>query len=63
MTEGNQFLNRGILFSLLKSTRGNICVRQSQGLLSLLLVKIAADQLDRRFPFAESGLEQQVRTK
>ena len=44
MTEGNQFLNRGISFSLRKSTRGNIHVRQPQSSLTLLSVKVAADQ-------------------
>ena len=45
ITERNQFLNRGISFSLRKSTGGNIYVRQTQSSLTLLSVKIAADQL------------------
>ena len=45
MTDGNQFLNRRISFSLRKPTRGNIYERQPQSSLTLLSVKIAADQL------------------
>ena len=45
MTDGNQFLNRGISFSLRKPTHGNIYERQPQNSLTLLSVKIAADQL------------------
>ena len=45
MTDGNQFLNRGISFSLRKPTRGNIYVRQPHSSLTLLSVKIASDQL------------------
>ena len=44
-TDGNQFVNRGISFSLRKLTRGNIYVRQPQSSLTLLSVKIAANQL------------------
>ena len=45
MTDGNQFQNRGISFSLRKPTRWNIYLRQPQSLLTLPSVKIAADQL------------------
>ena len=45
MTDGNQFLNRGISFSLRKPTRWQIYLRQPQNSLTLLSVKIAADQL------------------
>ena len=45
MTDGNQFLNRGILFFLRKPTRWNLYLRQPQNSLALLSVKIAADQL------------------
>ena len=45
MTDGNQFLNRGFSFPLRKATRGNIYERQPQNSLTLLSVKIAADQL------------------
>ena len=65
VTERNQFLNRGISFSLRKSTRGNIYVRQTQSSLTLLSVKTAADQLVKLSSifFAESGFEQQVSAK
>ena len=42
---GNQFLNRAISFSLRKATRWKIYLRQPQNSLTLLSVKIAADQL------------------
>ena len=45
MTDGNQFLNRGISFSLRKPTRWKIYLRQPQNSLTLLSVKIAADQV------------------
>ena len=65
VTDENQFLNRGISFSLRKPTRGNIYGRQPQSLLTLFSVKIAADQLINlsSILFAESGFEQQVSTK
>ena len=65
MTDGNQFLNRGISFSLSKPTRWKIYSRQPQNSLTFLSVKIAADQLsiDRPSLFAECGFEQQVSTK
>ena len=57
MTDGNQFLNRGISFSLRKPTRWKIYLRQPQNSLTLLSVKIAADQLIiRPSLFAESSL-------
>ena len=45
MTDENQFLNRGISFFLRKPTRWKIYLRQPQNSLTLLSVKIAADQL------------------
>ena len=65
MTDENQFLNRGISFSLRKPTRGNIYGRQLLSLLTLFSVKIAADQLINlsSILFAESGFEQQVSAK
>ena len=45
MIDGNQFLNRGISFSLTKPTRWKIYLRQQQNSITLLSVKIAADQL------------------
>ena len=57
MTDGIQFLNRGISFSLRKPTRWKIYLRQPQNSLTLLSVKIAADQLiNRPSLFAESSL-------
>ena len=44
MTDGNQFLNRGISFSLRKPTRLKIYLWQPQNSPTLLSVKIAADQ-------------------
>ena len=46
VTDGDQFLNRGISFSLRKPTRWKIYLRQPQNPLTSLSVKIAAaDQL------------------
>ena len=45
MSDGNQFLKRGISFSLRKPTRWKTYLRQPQNSLTLLSVKIAADQL------------------
>ena len=65
MTDENQFLNRGISFSLRKPTRRNIYGRQPQSLLTLFSVNIAADQLINlsSILFAESVFEQQVSAK
>ena len=48
MTDEIQFLRRGISFSLRKPTRWKIYLRQSENSLTLLSVKIAADQLINR---------------
>ena len=57
MSDGNQFLNRGISFYVRKPTRWKIYLRQPQNSLTLLSVKIAADQLiNRPSLFAESSL-------
>ena len=60
MTKGNQFLNRGISFSLCKPTRGNIYVRQPRSSLTLLSVKIigcrSTHQLIVRFFSLNPGL-------
>ena len=57
VTDGDQFLNRGISFSLRKPTRWKIYLRQPQNSLTLLSVEIAEDQLiNRPSLFAESSL-------